>query len=118
MLASNYVLNFPETLNLSVGGSAVHYTHLGPQASVPSVAMTLNGTTINSGADVEVEIAIVGGAVLYTVFLSTGAVAGTSQTTSDSSAVIPTGAVLSATVTVPATVAAGTGTITLLIFNG
>lgn len=118
MLSNNYTANFPETLNLSVLGSAVHFVHLGPQTTIRSWAMALNGTTINSAADVEVEIKIVGGAVLCTVFLNPGTVAGGSQIVSGDTPIIPANSTISATVTVPATIAAGSGSVSLQLSNG
>lgn len=119
MIKNNYNINFPETLNLAALGSAVHYVHMGPQTTINAASLALNGTTINSAADVEVELKIVGGAVLTTVFLNPGTTAGGSQIVAFAgTVVIPADSTISATVTVAATIAAGSGSVTLALSNG
>ncbi len=118
MIRNNYNVNFPETLNLAVLGSAVSFIHLGPQTTIMAVGVTLNGTTISSAADVEVEIAIAGGAVLGVISLPTLTTAGTSVFSADGVTAIPANTTLTASVIVAATVAAGSGSVTLSLSNG
>ncbi len=108
-----------ETLNLAVGGSAVHYIQVGQASNIKAFGAVLNGTTINSAADVAITLQIVGGAVLGVINLANGTVAGAGATTTLGAVVsIPAGSRISATVTTAATVAAGTASITLALYAG
>ena len=106
-----------ESLNLAVGASAVHYMHVLQAATVRSLAVALNGTTINSAGNVVVTFAIVGGAALGTVSLPTGTTAGLGVSSAVAGIALPIGSVVSATVTTAATVAAGTGSATLGLYT-
>ncbi len=106
-----------ESLNLAVLGSAVHYIHVTEAANLRAIAMALNGTTINSAAPVDVDLAIVGGAALGTVSLANGATAGQGASVTINPVIaIPAGSVISATVSAQATVAGGSGSVSLGLY--
>ncbi len=118
MIKNSYNINFPETINTAVLGSAVSFVKLGPQTTIMAIGVTLNGTTINSGVDVEIEVAITGGAVLGVIPLPTGTTAGTTVFSPDGVTTIPANTTLTASVIVAATVAGGSVSITLELSNG
>lgn len=109
-----WTVPFSETLNLAVGASAVHYIHVTQAAVVRSIAVALNGLAINSAANVVVTFDIVGGAVLGVVNLANGTTAGQGAAVTLAAPVaLAANAVVRATTTTAATVAAGTGSCTL-----
>ncbi len=118
MLNNNYNVNFPETLNLAIVDSAVCYTHLGPQARILSWAAALNGSAIDSGADVIITLTIPDVGDLGTITLPPGMMASECVIEGGGSKVIPKNAVISATVTTAATIAAGSASVTLCLSNG
>ena len=118
MIKNSYNLNFPETLNTAVLGSRASFMKLGPQTTIMAIGVTLNGTTIDSAADVEIEVAIAGGAVLGVISLPTGTTAATTVFSPDGTTVIPANTTITASVIVAATVAGGSVSVTLELSNG
>lgn len=122
MLSNISTITFGDILLVVGGVSANHYFHVSAPANILSLAAIVNGTTINSAADVVITFnRLRGGATLAlgTINLptATAAGAGVSSTLAAAVELLPEDRV-QATVTTFATVAGGTAALTIGVRYG
>lgn len=122
MLSSTYTVAWGNPLLVAGGISAYYYYHVGAPVHVQTIAVVVNGTTINSAADAVVTFNRLRGGVssaIGTVNLPTGTAAGSGASSTIVSPVeLLPGDRIEAKVTTLATIAGGTVTATAGLLNG